>query len=194
VKNYVPDFGYLSNRAAIALKAIALKPLLPAPSALCWPVPDSLPRRVSLPIRLPFNQLIQVIPERPVGTESLLIKQPLCAASQANLVGMSLRPHRPTQSPMPASSHYHKPYSRHAPGEHSDRPQPAGLSAFCGVLAIPYFRPLDISNRIPTTIFRRSFFCPNVVFHFQQRRAPSITSIIIFRVGGIIPHSKSEWS
>ena len=55
-----------------------------------------------LPQPFAGNELIQVISERPIGAESLLVEQALDPASQAHLIFVPLDFDGPTHLPMPA--------------------------------------------------------------------------------------------
>ena len=73
------------------------------------------------------NQAVEIVAVRSVGAESLLIKQALDAATQANLIGIILEANRPTHLPMPATAEDHD-SRRSQPGRnHAQRPQPARL-------------------------------------------------------------------
>src|ERR1035437_7590783 len=92
---------------------------------------------IGFPFRgfLPGNKVVQVIAERAIGAELVLVKQPLGAAAQANLIGTSLNSDRPAHAAVPAAAEGHHGRSRQT-GGHDSGPPPAGLLEFCSSLPL----------------------------------------------------------
>ena len=67
-------------------------------------------------ILIPGDEAIQIIGVGPVGTEGVFIEKTLDAATQANLVRVSLRTNRPTHPAMPATADHHNGGSSQAGG------------------------------------------------------------------------------
>ena len=78
----------------------------------------------------PRNQFIQIIPVRPIRTEALFIEQPLGATTYADLVRVTLHPHRPAHLAMPAPTERHHDHSSQAGSHYANWPQPPGLPRF----------------------------------------------------------------
>src|SRR4029077_15380922 len=77
----------------------------------------------------PSGEFVQVIAERAIGAESLLIEQPLGAAAQANLIRISLPADRPAHLAVPAASERQERRPSQAAGDDSG-PPPAGFLEF----------------------------------------------------------------
>ena len=76
---------------------------------------------------IPCDQPGQIVAEWPVGPESLFIKKALNTASHADLIGMTLRPHRPTHFSMPAAASQKRRCAYNPSRQQSQRPQPTRL-------------------------------------------------------------------
>ena len=60
-----------------------------------------------LRVRIPAvasNKPVQIVAVGTVSAERFFVKQPLNSTSQAHLIGMALRPYRPTHFPVPAAA------------------------------------------------------------------------------------------
>jgi hypothetical protein len=88
------------------------------------PLHPRLSGRFRLRSLAPSNQLIQVIPVRPIGAEALFIEQALGATAQTDLVRVTLHPHWPAHLAMPAPAERHYCHSRQASRHHPNRPEP----------------------------------------------------------------------
>src|SRR5208337_648264 len=79
----------------------------------------------------PSDEVGQVVLERTIGAEGILVEKALGAAAQTNLVGISLYANRPTRLAVPAASERHHGRPRQAGGRHS-APPPVGILEFFG--------------------------------------------------------------
>src|SRR6267378_4397082 len=77
----------------------------------------------------PSGEFVQVIAERAIGGESLLVEQPLGAAAEANLIRISLAADRPAHLAVPAASERQHGRPSQAAG-HDSGPPPAGFLEF----------------------------------------------------------------
>ena len=73
------------------------------------------------------NQTIEIVAVGSVGAESLFIKQPLDAATQANLIGVIAEANRPTHLAVPATAEDYDSSRSQPGGNYTQRPQPARL-------------------------------------------------------------------
>src|ERR1700687_1476688 len=88
----------------------------------------------------PSGEFVQVIAERAIGGEGLLVEQALGAAAQANLVRISLPADRPAHLAVPAASE--RQHGR--PGQaacHDSGPPPAGFLEFFWFLLLDSVGP-----------------------------------------------------
>ena len=102
---------------------------------------------MGFPLRGPFPSnefVVQVIAERAIGAEPFLVKQPLGAAAQANLIGTSLHSDRPAHTAVPAASEGHHGRPSQA-GGHDSGPPPAGFLEFFGAFSARLRRSLIVS-------------------------------------------------
>src|ERR1700757_2805655 len=70
----------------------------------CWPLSSRLRSRLRLVSVAPRDQLVQVIPVRPIGAKTLFVEQSLRATTQTDLVRVALHAHRPAHLAMPAAT------------------------------------------------------------------------------------------
>src|ERR1035441_3207017 len=85
----------------------------------------------------PSDEFVQVIAERAISAEGFLVEQSLGAAAQANLVGTSLHPNRPTHLAVPAASERHRGRPSQA-GCHDSGPPPTGFLEFFRFLLLDW--------------------------------------------------------
>src|SRR5579863_2045849 len=76
---------------------------------------------------VPGYKALQVVAKRPVGTEGLFVKQTLDTAPQTDLIGVLLRPDRPTHSAMPATAEDHYGRACQPGGQQTQGPTPRRL-------------------------------------------------------------------
>jgi hypothetical protein len=87
----------------------------------------SFRRNFGSPAPITRNQAIEVVAVRSVGAEGLLIKQPLDATAQADLIGVILETDRPTHLAVPAAAKDDDSGGAQSRGNHTQRPQPTRL-------------------------------------------------------------------
>jgi hypothetical protein len=76
---------------------------------------------------LPGNKTIKVVAKRAKGPKVLLVKEPLDATAQTNLVGVLLDANRPTHFAMPTPAQDHDSGAGYTGSDNAKRPLPARL-------------------------------------------------------------------
>jgi hypothetical protein len=76
---------------------------------------------------IPGNKTLQLISVGAVGLKGFLVKKPLDPTSRADLVGISVGPHRPTHPAVPASPEENNRHPRQPCSDNAEGPHPVLL-------------------------------------------------------------------